>query len=165
MIARRVEIAIWIGAIALATLAGARGHAVASALSQSAPRTARYEAWGVVSSPLNMAPGTLTAASDTLVARNPFRLDRKPSDVVYDPAMGVVPPAPPTVTRPPLAVVGIVGGPPWEALVEGIPGRQGSVLVRRGDTLGGLRVRSITRDIVRISGMDTVWTLPVRRAW
>jgi hypothetical protein len=60
---------------------------------------------------------------------------------------------------------GIVGGPPWDAMIDGIPGRQGSVLVRRGDTLGGLTVSAINRDTVTIHGSDTTWRLFIKRSW
>ena len=156
---------MWSVAIVLAALAGVRARAVASALSKATPNAPVQASPRTHSSLVDPPAAALAAASEAIVARDPFRLDRKPSDVAYSPGMESAPPSPPKPPRPALAVVGIVGGPPWEALVEGIPGRQGSVLVRRGDTLSGLRVRSITKDIVRISGMDTTWTLPVRRAW
>jgi len=110
-------------------------------------------------------PELLLAAAEVVVANDPFRLERRPSPVSYSPTIESAPAQPPRPPRPPLAVTGIVGGPPWEALLEGLPGRQGSVLVRRGDTVSGLRIRSITKDTVRISGMDTTWKLAVRRAW
>jgi hypothetical protein len=161
---RWVELALWAGAIVLTVLAGARGRAVASALSSSTAPALPWEALGT-SPVLVPRSDALVAASEALVARDPFRLERKPSDVAYSPALEGAPPPPPRPPRPALALAGIVGGPPWEALLEGIPGREGSTLVRRGDTLGGLRVRSITKDTVRIIGMDTTWTLTVRRAW
>lgn len=165
MTSRRLELALWIVAITLAVFAGVRGRAAAFELSKAATGAVPpWEALPAPSSVLVPRSSTLVAASEALVARDPFRLERKPSGVAYSPAAEAAPP----VARPPrpaLAVVGIVGGPPWEALLEGIPGRQGSALVRRGDTLGGLRVRSITKDAVKVTGMDTTWVLAVRRAW
>jgi hypothetical protein len=61
-------------------------------------------------------------------------------------------------------VTGIFG-PPWQAVVEGIPGREGGVVVREGEVLGELRVRSIKRDTVVVVGFDTTWALAVRRPW
>ena len=165
MTRRRVEVAMWIAAVVLATMAGARTRSVASAVSKSASQARGDETASSPPSILRSPAAVLVAASEAIVARDPFRLERKPSDVAYSPAVESTAPPPPRPPRPALAVVGIVGGPPWEALVEGIPGRQSSVLVRRGDTVSGLRVRSITKDIVRISGMDTTWALSVRRAW
>lgn len=161
---RSLEFALWATAIILVTLAGSRGRSVASALSSSASPSPPWQA----SSPAPVfipSSAALVSAAETLVARDPFRLERKPSGVRYSPAMEGAPPPPPRSPRPTLAVAGILGGPPWEALVEGVPGRHGSTLVRRGDTLGGLRVRSITKDTVIITGMDTTWTLTMRRAW
>lgn len=164
MTRRRVELALWVAAIVLAILAGLRGRAVASAvLNPTAPKLP-WETLGTPSPVLVPRSDALVAASESLVAGDPFRLERKPSGVPYSPAMEAAPP-PSRPPRPALGVAGIVGGPPWEALLEGIPGREGTTLVRRGDTLSGLRVRSITKDTVRITGMDTTWTLTVRRAW
>lgn len=165
MTRRRAELALWVAAIGLAVLAGDRGWAVKSALSRSTVTALPWEALGTPAPILLPGSNALVAASEVLVARDPFRLERKPSGVAYSPTLEGAPPPPPRPPRPALAVAGIVGGPPWEALVEGIPGREGSTLVRRGDTVSGLRIRSITKDSVRITGMDTTWTLTVRRAW
>jgi hypothetical protein len=77
--------------------------------------------------------------------------------------MASMPPAP-TSYRPPLAIGGIVG-PPWEALLEGVPGEERGVVVRTGSTLGELKVRSVSRDLVVIQGQDTTWRLSVKKAW
>jgi hypothetical protein len=75
------------------------------------------------------------------------------------------PPPPPKPPKPHLAVAGILGGPPWTALLDSVPGRDGSVLVKRGDTLGGLKIRSVGRDTVVVQGTDTLWKLVVKRPW
>ena len=165
MTRRRAELALWVAAIGLAVLAGSRGWAVASALSSSTVPALPLQALGTPAPILLPRSDALVAASEVLVARDPFRIERKPSGVAYSPTLEGAPPPPPRPPLPALAVAGIVGGPPWEALLEGIPGREGTALVRRGDTLSGLRVRSITKDSVRITGMDTTWSLTVRRTW
>lgn len=165
MTRRHVELALWVGAAVVAALAAARGRRMTAELSTSTGRAPAWDADGTSSPVLVRRSGALVTASEAVVARDPFRFERRPSGVAYSPALEGAPPPPPRPPRPALAVTGIVGGPPWEALMEGIPGREGSTLVRRGDTLGGLRVGSITKDTVRISGMDTTWTLPLRRAW
>jgi hypothetical protein len=107
----------------------------------------------------------LTSTVDSVVAQNPFRLSRSPAEVPYTPqAEGAAPP-PPQVARPSPIVSGIIGGPPWEAVVDGLPGRQGPTLVRVGDKFDRLTVRRITRDTVYIAGRDTAWALAVRRPW
>ncbi|MBX6330548.1 MAG: hypothetical protein IRY91_01740, partial [Gemmatimonadaceae bacterium] len=75
------------------------------------------------------------------------------------------PPPPPAPPKPALALAGLVGGPPWAALLDGVPGRDGTVLVHVGDTLGPLRVRSVSAAGVTISGMDTTWHLTLKRPW
>jgi len=108
-------------------------------------------------------PDSLAAA---VAARDPFRVSRRPSNVVYDPVR-LAQPATPPPPKPVLALVGIV----WDnrrdptALVEGLPNVDGPRPVRQGETIAGLRVKTITPDRVVITGLDTTWTLTVREPW
>ncbi|MGH7719209.1 MAG: hypothetical protein ACREON_10235, partial [Gemmatimonadaceae bacterium] len=60
---------------------------------------------------------SLAIAGNAVVESNPFRLDRRPAQVPYDPELEGAPPAPPPPVppKPSLSLAGIVGGPPWEA--------------------------------------------------
>jgi len=110
------------------------------------------------------APDVKVAAA--LRERDPFRFDRRPTDVRYNPWEPVgVSVAVPRPARPSLAVVGIVGGPPWNALVQGIPGREGGSLVTTGDSVNGIRIVRISRDTAYLAGFDTTWALTPRRSW
>jgi hypothetical protein len=108
-------------------------------------------------------PESLGAA---LVERDPFRVTRHPAAILYDPVRLAQPPAPPT-PKPVLVLVGIVwdSGRDPTALLEGVPGADGPRPVRQGETIAGLRVRTITPDHVMITGLDTTWTLTVREPW
>ena len=101
-----------------------------------------------------------------IVARDPFRVTRQPSHVVYDPVR-LAQPATPPAPKPALALVGIVwdSGRDPTALVEGLPGADGPRPVRSGEMIAGLRVRTIKPDRVVITGLDTTWTLTVREPW
>jgi hypothetical protein len=101
------------------------------------------------------------------VAADPFRLERHPSPIAYRPELEGVAPLPPSPKppKPPLVLAGILGGPPWEALIEGIPDHAGAVLVRQGDAFGDLKVRSVRRDSVIIQSADTTWRLGIKRTW
>jgi len=108
-------------------------------------------------------PDSLVAA---LVARDPFRISRRLAAAIYDPvrlAQPAVPPPP----KPVLALVGIVwdSGRDPTALVEGLPGLEGPRPVRLGETIAGLRVKTIKPDRVVITGLDTTWALTVREQW
>ena len=109
-------------------------------------------------------PDTLDAWESAIVDGDLFRASRSPSPVAFANAIEGAPPPAPKPPRASLAVTGIIG-PPWEAIVEGVPGRDGGVVVRRGDVIGELQVRSVRRDSVVIQGADTTWRLTVRRAW
>jgi hypothetical protein len=114
----------------------------------------------------------LAAAGRTVMGGNAFRLERAPAPLGFNrPLDGgmMMPPEPPPYVPPPpprpqLAVSGIVG-PPWQALLEGVPGREGAVIIKRGDVLGDLRIRDVTRTTVTVSAPDTTWRLTVRKGW
>ncbi len=162
---RRLEAMLWILALLVMVLGWQRWRRAEpdvdpppSALQASPP------------APRALPRARLAAAGRAVVGGNPFRLDRAPAPIGFNqpaapgmmPGMGgpYVPPPPP---RPQLAVTGIVG-PPWQALLEGVPGREGTaVVVRRGDVLGDLRIRDVTRTTVVVSAPDTTWRLTVRR--
>lgn len=131
--------------------------------------------------PVELAPMTVTttvgaiavdddslgeAAANT-AANDPFRLVNRPSGVRYDAKTegGVGAPAafvPPPV-RPAFVLKAIVGGPPWQAVVDGIPGQQPGTIVRSGTTFDKLIVRSVGRDTVVIQAPDTTWKLTLSR--
>jgi hypothetical protein len=122
------------------------------------------------------AGGAAPAALDTMALgasamrlrlRDPFRLDRKPTDVRYNPwePVATVAPPPPAPVRPPLALAGLLGGPPWNALIEGIPGRENGVLLQLGDSMNGVRFVALRGDTVLLAAFDTTWSLTARRPW
>jgi hypothetical protein len=101
-----------------------------------------------------------------IVAGNPFRIDRIPAPVAFMPNTGALKPVATAVVvpRPVLLLRGIVG-PPWQALLEGVPGKQGAIVVRPGDRFGELRIERIRHDTVVVRGADTTWRLAVARVW
>lgn len=165
-----MEALLWMLALVFAVLGGARwrraepaAQAPPAALGATPPE------------PRRIPRARLAEAGRSVVGGNPFRLDRAPAPLGFnqpDPGMGMpgmmpgMPPpyTPPPPPRPQLLVSGIVG-PPWQALLEGVPGREGAVVVKRGDVLGDLRVRDITESVVVVASPDTTWRLTVRTPW
>jgi hypothetical protein len=167
-----MERLLWILTLAVLLLGWSRWRraepavrAPASALSATPPE------------PRRVPRDRLAAAGRTVTGGNPFRLDRAPAPIGFNrpdplamPGMmgmpGMAPPeyVPPPPPRPQLLVSGIVG-PPWQALLEGVPGREGAVVVKRGDVLGDLRIRDITESVVVVASPDTTWRLTVRKPW
>ena len=94
----------------------------------------------------------------------PFRPDGRPSREVYDPNRTTQAPENAGMARPMLVVTGIMEGRAPLAVIEGVPGREGAVVMAVGDTAGGVRLRRIKGGTVTITGMDTTWTLTVRGA-
>ena len=116
---------------------------------------------GRVTSPPTVAEAdSLDDAAATVVANDPFRLSNKPATVRFaSTALGV---APIPQVRPQFALRAIVGGPPWSAIVEGIPGQAGGVVVSAGLAFDMVRIRSITRDTVVVQASDTTWKLTMK---
>jgi hypothetical protein len=98
-------------------------------------------------------------------SRDLFRSVRRPSSLAYDPQRAAAPVETNQPPKPALALVGIVAGPEPSAVIEGIPGIEGSRVMRVGDVVSGFRVKRIGGDHVVIVGMDTTWVLKVREPW
>ena len=109
----------------------------------------------------------LAHAEDVIVTNDPFRLANAPASVRYNPNSDDVTGASASAVAPPLRPImtlkAIVGGPPWQAIVDGIPGQPQGTLVRAGNAFDRLIARAVTRDSVVIQGPDTTWVLSFRR--
>lgn len=104
---------------------------------------------------------TIPDAVDQIVERDIFQEGASPATPG---ASEPIPPGAVSVTaRPVLTLRGVVGGPPWSAIVAGVPGRQEAVLMHLDDTLAGLRVATIRRDTVVLRAKDTTWILSLPR--
>lgn len=100
---------------------------------------------------------TLTSLASLAVRHAPFRLGATAPTVRFgsEPAA----PAPAPVPLPSIAVLAIVGGPPWSALLEGLPNTDGETVVRIDDRFADIRIRTITALGVGLSNRDTSWTI------
>jgi hypothetical protein len=156
---RRQEVLAWTVA-ALSSMAGAAGWR--ATLRETT--VARTSAVGVASGIPQTDGQALASHAAKTVSGDPFRIERKPANVAFGVPPAASAPAPSAAQRPRLVVSGIIG-PPWRAVLEGIPGREGSTVVIEGQAFGELRVRSIRRDTVVVAGRDTTWKLTVRRPW
>ncbi|MDB4913989.1 MAG: hypothetical protein JWM95_1633 [Gemmatimonadetes bacterium] len=109
---------------------------------------------------------SLEAAMAVVARHNLFRSDRMAADVstLSTPNMPM-PMNAPMSNRPRLQLRGILGGPPWDALVEGIPGHDGAVVIRVGQSLSGITVKAVRHDSAFVAGFDTTWALSLRRTW
>ncbi len=127
------------------------------------PNTALPASQAAEESPARGAVESLAAHA---IARDAFRVARRPATVAYDPLMVAQPEQPPP-PRPALSLLGVVwdGGGDPTALLEGLPGIDGSRAVRRGEHIGDLRIRTIAPDHVIVLGPDTTWILTVREPW
>lgn len=99
-----------------------------------------------------------------IAARNPFRITRRPALSAYDP-LRLAEQQAPLPSRPVLLLVGVMDGPQASAVIEGFPGVEGARVVRVGDIVGGLSIKSAAGGRVVITGMDTTWVLQVREPW
>lgn len=164
---RRAERWIWIVAalgVCVTMLGAAVTPAVtpADASADARPRVQATEFADTV--PSAGTPAGVGDLAQRVVARDPFRLDRRPASVPFgaeEPSPVAEPPRP---ARPALQLSG-VSGPPWQAVLEGLPGHEGGVVAREGDRFADLHVRLVRADSVIVDARDTTWVLRVRRAW
>jgi hypothetical protein len=102
----------------------------------------------------------LADAEDATVSNDPFRLANAPAAVRFDPAVEGESPSPLVpVVRPTLVLKAIIGGPPWQAVIDGIPGQPPGTIAGPGARFDKLVIRSVTRDTVVVQGPDTTWSL------
>ncbi|MEO7086498.1 MAG: hypothetical protein ABI442_18860 [Gemmatimonadaceae bacterium] len=100
------------------------------------------------------------------VENDPFRLSNSAPTVRFSLAdgttiVGAAPIAPPL--RPAFVLKAIVGGPPWQAVIDGIPGQPPGTLAEPGKRFDKFVIRDVTRDSVIVQGPDTSWILSFRR--
>jgi hypothetical protein len=158
-----IERALWVGAIATAG-GGFVSVRVSTARALAASRPGILPA--VETAPARPSTDSLESAVEDIADRNLFRPERASAEV---PAQGPSPiqmgmPVPPS-TKPRLVLRGVIGGPAWEAIIEGIPGHDGSVVLRAGQSVGGVTLRSVRKDTAYARGFDTTWALPLARSW
>jgi hypothetical protein len=101
---------------------------------------------------------TLQAAAEDIIDGNLFRADRSSAEAAITAVPATI--GVPTVsTKPRLVLRGMLGGPPWDVIVDGVPGHDGALVIRVGQTAAGLTVRALRRDTVIVRGFDTTWAL------
>jgi hypothetical protein len=107
---------------------------------------------------------SLDSAASHVVTHDPFRLERKPANVAFSTAPPAIVGAPPQGPPVRIALQGMIGGPPWRAIVSGIPGHDGTIMVSSGDTLGGVTIRHIDRGGITVRVKDSTWTVTLAKA-
>jgi hypothetical protein len=159
MSGRATERAMRLASVALAVVAMLRWREGSAALHTDASPSATRKSPGIVA-PSPLSPDRARQAVETIIDGDLFRRDRHAAEA---PLAAVVPPIVSSPPKPRLVLRGLVGGPPWDAVLDGIPGRNGPVLVRVGDTLAGLVVRRMRHDTLVVHGADTTWKLTMAR--
>ena len=155
-----LEVALW--TVSVATVAGAMRE-LRSPASNVTP-----VALSAPSVSVDMVPpdeAEFAHAAELITASDPFRVQRRPAAVRFLVDTVATPAQSPSITPTTLALAGIIGGPPWEALVEGLPNRDGATLVKRGDVFGSIKIVRVTRDSVVIVMPDSLRTLGLKRVW
>ena len=143
-----------------------------AAVSSPARTTTRLTTYGVITptqpstvpAQSSAALDSLDIAAEAIVANDPFRLANAPATVrfVAGQSQTIATPALPA-PRPNLVLRAIVGGPPWQAVLDGLPGQPTGTVVTGGGSFDGIRIRAITRDTVVVESQDTTWKLTLKR--
>lgn len=141
--------------LAAAVAVSAKTYRLVLSIDDTAPRFAPVAG---VSLPVSEA---LDSAVAEVRHHDLFQPSRRPP---LAPRSNPPPPSPaPASSRPQLELRGILGGPPWNAVIAGMPGTSTDLVVREGDTVNGLHIASITSRTVVVLGRDTTWTLVLIR--
>jgi len=146
----------------VAVMIQARSLGTLAAEASTVPSSPAMRAAPVIRDRVQLAD-SIIAAADYVATHDPFRIGHEPSLVAFG-----SPPAanPPAIQRPTLTLVGMVGSDTrWSAIIAGIPGRDGHLVVQTGDTAGGLRVRRVDASSAVIEGRDTTWILRRGSPW
>lgn len=78
----------------------------------------------------------------------------------------IAPVSPNEVPRlPPIILRGIVGGPPWLAVVDSGGTGGSAVILQRGDRFAGARIQSISRTAIIVRRRDSTLTLSLTDKW
>lgn len=128
----------------------------------SKPSRSNGKALPAMAAVLTYNPRQLIEAADSVASTDPFRLDRHPAHPAPD-SSTIASSSVPLPGQLQLALTGVSGGPPWHAIVSGIPGHDGGVVVNAGDTLASIRIRTIKRDTVILQTKDSTLTLTLKR--
>jgi hypothetical protein len=156
---RPIEQGLWLVTI-VATAVGIVTLRAGGSLAMATSSASQLPAAAVA--PERAAPESLEVAVGDIADRNLFRPERASAEereaTARPPVPGAIAPTP----RPRLVLRGVLGGPPWDAVIEGIPGREGAIVVRAGQSISGITVRSVHRDTVHVRGFDTTWALTLR---
>ena len=152
--ARSVTGLLLVSAAAFGAIGGLRWR---SAFSHSLRASARLS--GMPTS-TRMDSAVIDSSVAVLVDNDPFRFSNTPPSVRFDPAAdapmaSIAAP----IIRPHLVLKAIVGGPPWSAVIDGLPGQPPGVVVHTGSRFDQLAVSAVTRDSVIVRATDTVWVL------
>lgn len=154
---RRTAALLWCSAGLLATAAAMHGAGRYRALLATAPVPPAGDAGGARRWAAPDARGEWASGT---VAANPFRSTRDAAPLPFGSVAPVVLDAPPAPVQ--ITVTG-VAGPPWAAIVQGLPSRPQGMVLRPGQRVAGIEVVHISQAGVRLRSADSVWTVGVRR--
>jgi len=158
MTAWRMELGLSVATLALSLVAVYRWGGMQHQPPQAATVSAAPTTEAATSAAL------LSEAALAAMEQNPFRLSRAPSDVAFVPRrIAMATPSGPPAFRGLLVLKGIVGGPPWHAVIDGLPGQPPGTMVSAGSTFEKLVIRTISRDTVVVQAPDTVWRLTLMK--
>lgn len=121
--------------------------------------------------PQPMSEDSLESLGSQVVDGDVFRIARHGSSVAYDGrarGASLAAPLPMSAPLPPKSVLtlkAIIGGPPWQGVIDGFPGHPEGTLVTLGDKIERFTVKGIGRDTVVIQAPDTLYRLTLKRDW
>jgi hypothetical protein len=110
---------------------------------------------------------TLDSTASAVAMQAPFRRSRRQARAAYDPSVSDAPVAvaEPAVAKPALVLAGFALGDRPIAVLEGVPGFDGPLVLAEGESAAGVRIRRVRQGGVVVVGYDTLWTLVLKEPW
>lgn len=114
-------------------------------------------AGAVVASPLSgrLQRDSVNELLAGALRHSPFRL----GSTTAVPTVDAAPPLPQASAAPDIVVKAIVGGPPWQAVVQGLPGTTEERVVRVGERVSDVTILTIASESVVLRWNDSTWTV------
>ncbi len=153
--------ALTVVAITVTLLAGADTVRMLLVSPLAAAPAARVSGTGAAPAEVPISVNGDSVAS-RIAARNPFRAHRTPAAARYTADFAAGAPQPVRPAQPAVTLAGIVLGAEPAALLDGLPGVEGTRVLHLGETVGGYTLRSLTTDRAVVVARDTTLILTMR---
>jgi hypothetical protein len=106
---------------------------------------------------------TLRVLRRTIVSRDLFRSTGTTETSAFGAAAASPLPRNTWAGVRPTLTLKATAGPPWQAIIDGLPGQTSAAVVRAGSVFDRLTIKSVSRDTVFVQSPDGTWVLSLSK--